>query len=187
MNAWAGSRRRRISFQSAHGWAYPQLPAFPAPSPSRYTPNTWLLMAVKPWRDRLESDRASLKWNSCWLGLLTLIKYESTGQTFPSWDHILNLMFLKSSVLSVTLMSTFSQNIENIKVVLHERELWKKFHEAGTEMIITKAGRSVTAKSRPKRTATWIFDPKKTKCWLHRYLKSNFYKITNNCVVLSFL
>lgn len=35
------------------------------------------------------------------------------------------------------------QNIENIKVVLHERELWKKFHEAGTEMIITKAGRSV--------------------------------------------
>lgn len=35
------------------------------------------------------------------------------------------------------------QNIENIKVVLHERELWKKFHEAGTEMIITKAGRLV--------------------------------------------
>ncbi|AWO98449.1 putative T-box transcription factor TBX2 [Scophthalmus maximus] len=34
-----------------------------------------------------------------------------------------------------------SQNIENIKVVLHERDLWKKFHEAGTEMIITKAGR----------------------------------------------
>ncbi|KAL7831902.1 hypothetical protein AOLI_G00294500 [Acnodon oligacanthus] len=33
------------------------------------------------------------------------------------------------------------QSIENIKVVLHERELWKKFHEAGTEMIITKAGR----------------------------------------------
>lgn len=25
---------------------------------------------------------------------------------------------------------------------LHEKELWKKFHEAGTEMIITKAGRS---------------------------------------------
>ncbi|XP_066551824.1 T-box transcription factor TBX4 [Amia ocellicauda] len=33
------------------------------------------------------------------------------------------------------------QNIENIKVYLHERELWKKFHEVGTEMIITKAGR----------------------------------------------
>uniref|UniRef100_A0A452VB43 T-box transcription factor 4 n=1 Tax=Ursus maritimus TaxID=29073 RepID=A0A452VB43_URSMA len=31
--------------------------------------------------------------------------------------------------------------IENIKVGLHEKELWKKFHEAGTEMIITKAGR----------------------------------------------
>ena len=25
---------------------------------------------------------------------------------------------------------------------LHEKELWKKFHEAGTEMSITKAGRS---------------------------------------------
>ncbi|XP_038615554.1 T-box transcription factor TBX4 isoform X1 [Tachyglossus aculeatus] len=33
------------------------------------------------------------------------------------------------------------QTIENIKVSLHEKELWKKFHEAGTEMIITKAGR----------------------------------------------
>ncbi|XP_074077049.1 T-box transcription factor TBX4-like [Macrotis lagotis] len=33
------------------------------------------------------------------------------------------------------------QTIENIKVTLHEKELWKKFHEAGTEMIITKAGR----------------------------------------------
>ncbi|XP_046279234.1 T-box transcription factor TBX4 isoform X1 [Marmota monax] len=33
------------------------------------------------------------------------------------------------------------QTIENIKVGLHEKELWKKFHEAGTEMIITKAGR----------------------------------------------
>ena len=46
-------------------------------------------------------------------------------------------------VLSVTVMSALFQNIENIKVVLHERELWKKFHEAGTEMIITKAGRLV--------------------------------------------
>lgn len=41
-----------------------------------------------------------------------------------------------------------SQNIENIKVVLHERELWKKFHEAGTEMIITKAGRLVKQRTR---------------------------------------
>lgn len=37
------------------------------------------------------------------------------------------------------------QTIENIKVGLHEKELWKKFHEAGTEMIITKAGRSALA------------------------------------------
>ncbi|NWZ37334.1 TBX5 factor, partial [Brachypodius atriceps] len=33
------------------------------------------------------------------------------------------------------------QGMEGIKVFLHERELWLKFHEVGTEMIITKAGR----------------------------------------------
>ncbi|XP_072352596.1 T-box transcription factor TBX5-A isoform X1 [Scyliorhinus torazame] len=33
------------------------------------------------------------------------------------------------------------QGMEGIKVYLHERELWLKFHEVGTEMIITKAGR----------------------------------------------
>ncbi|KAM9793807.1 T-box transcription factor TBX5-A isoform 1-T5 [Syngnathus typhle] len=33
------------------------------------------------------------------------------------------------------------QGMEGIKVYLHERELWVKFHEVGTEMIITKAGR----------------------------------------------
>ncbi|XP_043967925.1 T-box transcription factor TBX5-like isoform X2 [Gambusia affinis] len=31
--------------------------------------------------------------------------------------------------------------MEGIKVVLHDRELWTKFDEVGTEMIITKAGR----------------------------------------------
>ncbi|NXN21945.1 TBX5 factor, partial [Nycticryphes semicollaris] len=37
------------------------------------------------------------------------------------------------------------QGMEGIKVFLHERELWLKFHEVGTEMIITKAGsRSLT-------------------------------------------
>lgn len=40
-------------------------------------------------------------------------------------------------------LSLCFQTIENIKVYLHEKELWKKFHEAGTEMIITKAGRLV--------------------------------------------
>ncbi|XP_060902055.1 T-box transcription factor TBX4 [Labrus mixtus] len=46
-----------------------------------------------------------------------------------------------STAPSIPTSSEPDQNIENIKVVLHERELWKKFHEAGTEMIITKAGR----------------------------------------------
>ncbi|TNN43255.1 T-box transcription factor TBX5-A [Liparis tanakae] len=31
--------------------------------------------------------------------------------------------------------------MEGIKVFLHDRELWTKFDEVGTEMIITKAGR----------------------------------------------
>ncbi|KAM9392046.1 T-box transcription factor TBX5-like [Pholidichthys leucotaenia] len=33
------------------------------------------------------------------------------------------------------------QGLEGIKVFLHDRELWTKFDEVGTEMIITKAGR----------------------------------------------
>lgn len=41
-----------------------------------------------------------------------------------------------------TLRSFFIlKGMEGIKVYLHERELWSKFHEVGTEMIITKAGR----------------------------------------------
>ncbi|NXG56989.1 TBX4 factor, partial [Hemiprocne comata] len=46
-----------------------------------------------------------------------------------------------SSPLSSPQLPDPEQTIENIKVYLHEKELWKKFHEAGTEMIITKAGR----------------------------------------------
>ncbi|KAK5910157.1 hypothetical protein CesoFtcFv8_004018 [Champsocephalus esox] len=38
--------------------------------------------------------------------------------------------------------TTTEQNgMEGIKVFLHDRELWTKFDEVGTEMIITKAGR----------------------------------------------
>lgn len=35
------------------------------------------------------------------------------------------------------------ENIENIKVTLEGKELWDRFNELGTEMIITKAGRWV--------------------------------------------
>ncbi|MGH0147717.1 UNVERIFIED_CONTAM: hypothetical protein FKN15_017524 [Acipenser sinensis] len=35
------------------------------------------------------------------------------------------------------------QGMEGIKVYLHERELWVKFDDVGTEMIITKAGRTL--------------------------------------------
>lgn len=55
--------------------------------------------------------------------------------------YFLDNLFLVGLERSVTAIADLFQNIENIKVVLHERELWKKFHEAGTEMIITKAGR----------------------------------------------
>ncbi|XP_061103974.1 T-box transcription factor TBX4 [Conger conger] len=49
------------------------------------------------------------------------------------------------------------QNIKNIKVFLQERDLWKKFHEAGTEMIITKAGRRLFPSYKVKLTG---MDPK---------------------------
>ncbi|KAJ8358970.1 hypothetical protein SKAU_G00154950 [Synaphobranchus kaupii] len=44
------------------------------------------------------------------------------------------------------------QNMDNIKVFLQERELWRKFHEAGTEMIITKAGRRMFPSCKVKVT-----------------------------------
>ncbi|XP_055017632.1 T-box transcription factor TBX5 [Boleophthalmus pectinirostris] len=37
--------------------------------------------------------------------------------------------------------TTNQQGMEGIKVFLHDRDLWTKFDEVGTEMIITKAGR----------------------------------------------
>ncbi|KAK7934071.1 hypothetical protein WMY93_004967 [Mugilogobius chulae] len=37
--------------------------------------------------------------------------------------------------------TTNQQGMEEIKVFLHDRDLWTKFDEVGTEMIITKAGR----------------------------------------------
>ncbi|CAL8282270.1 unnamed protein product [Gadus morhua 'NCC'] len=47
-----------------------------------------------------------------------------------------------SSTKSASSQTTYiQQGMEGIKVFLHERELWSKFHEVGTEMIITKAGR----------------------------------------------
>ena len=38
-------------------------------------------------------------------------------------------------------LSGSSLPAKDIKVTLEGRELWQKFHEIGTEMIITKAGR----------------------------------------------
>lgn len=57
-----------------------------------------------------------------------------------------------SAAPSIPSSSDPDQNIENIKVALHERELWKKFHEAGTEMIITKAGRRMFPSYKVKMT-----------------------------------
>lgn len=35
----------------------------------------------------------------------------------------------------------FPQSMEGIKIDLHEKDLWTRFHAVTTEMIITKAGR----------------------------------------------
>ncbi|XP_010718860.1 T-box transcription factor TBX5-like [Meleagris gallopavo] len=48
------------------------------------------------------------------------------------------------------------QGMEGIKVFLHERELWLKFHEVGTEMIITKAGRENFAQIRTLSFSTRV-------------------------------
>lgn len=62
------------------------------------------------------------------LGLLWRLKRGSPGSGF--W-----------ALHSHTYLLISLQGMEGIKVFLHERELWLKFHEVGTEMIITKAGR----------------------------------------------
>ena len=45
----------------------------------------------------------------------------------------------------ITQYSNTSESLapNGIKVTLHGRDLWSKFHKSTTEMIITKAGRSV--------------------------------------------
>ncbi|KAI4879420.1 hypothetical protein NFI96_019504 [Prochilodus magdalenae] len=43
--------------------------------------------------------------------------------------------------ISLSIDVSLSQGLEGVKVHLHERELWRKFHDVTTEMIITKAGR----------------------------------------------
>lgn len=45
------------------------------------------------------------------------------------------------SSLGVSTVYVSLQGMEGIKVFLHDRELWTRFDEVGTEMIITKAGR----------------------------------------------
>uniref|UniRef100_A0A8C6VMI5 T-box transcription factor 4 n=1 Tax=Naja naja TaxID=35670 RepID=A0A8C6VMI5_NAJNA len=61
---------------------------------------------------------------------------ETTGAS-----PVLGVAGVSNTPLNSPQVPDAEQTIENIKVYLHEKELWKKFHEAGTEMIITKAGR----------------------------------------------
>ena len=58
------------------------------------------------------------------------------GQAIKSYVHGNN---------KITLYSNTAESVapNGIKVTLHGRDLWAKFHKSTTEMIITKAGRSV--------------------------------------------
>lgn len=58
------------------------------------------------------------------------------GQAIKSYSHAGN---------KITLYSNTAESLgpNGIKVTLHGRDLWAKFHKSTTEMIITKAGRSV--------------------------------------------
>ena len=56
------------------------------------------------------------------------------GQAIKSYMHGSN---------KITLYSNTGESLDSngIKVTLHGRDLWAKFHKSTTEMIITKAGR----------------------------------------------
>ncbi|XP_034024773.1 T-box transcription factor TBX4 [Thalassophryne amazonica] len=77
-------------------------------------------------------EKASATTDEC----VTRVQPGAEGNLLPDQPRL-----ELSTTPSIPSNSKPEQNIENIKVVLHERELWKKFSEAGTEMIITKAGR----------------------------------------------
>ncbi|XP_077093608.1 T-box transcription factor TBX5-A isoform X2 [Siphateles boraxobius] len=75
------------------------------------------------------------------------------------------------------------QGMEGIKVYLHERELWAKFHEVGTEMIITKAGRSVTGKAEPAMPGRLYVHPDSPATgahWMRQLVSFQKLKLTNN-------
>ncbi|XP_029475142.1 T-box transcription factor TBX5 isoform X3 [Rhinatrema bivittatum] len=75
------------------------------------------------------------------------------------------------------------QGMEGIKVFLHERELWLKFHEVGTEMIITKAGRSVTGKAEPAMPGRLYVHPDSPATgahWMRQLVSFQKLKLTNN-------
>jgi len=65
----------------------------------------------------------------------------------------------KRHVLTSTPGSTATTRVDqrpdkNIKVTLDNRDLWRKFHSLGTEMIITKSGRFVALSAVRHRSAT---------------------------------
>ncbi|XP_037534343.1 T-box transcription factor TBX4 [Nematolebias whitei] len=65
------------------------------------------------------------------------IQVQTSGETDVPEQPPLGL----STAAGMPSSSRPEQNTETLKVALHEKELWQKFHEADTEMIITKAGR----------------------------------------------
>lgn len=50
---------------------------------------------------------------------------------------------LENNEVSTTSSPTLSKELENVHCRLETKDLWDKFHELGTEMIITKTGRYV--------------------------------------------
>ncbi|XP_016137368.1 T-box transcription factor TBX5-like isoform X2 [Sinocyclocheilus grahami] len=75
------------------------------------------------------------------------------------------------------------QSMEGIKVYLHERDLWAKFHDVTTEMIITKAGRSISGKAEPAipgRLYVHPDSPASGAHWMRQLVSFQKLKLTNN-------
>ena len=47
----------------------------------------------------------------------------------------------ESKMASCSTQQMKKEQDSNVRVALHNKEMWDKFHAVGTEMIITKAGR----------------------------------------------
>ncbi|XP_015766997.1 PREDICTED: T-box transcription factor TBX20-like [Acropora digitifera] len=84
---------------------------------------------------------------------------------------------------SPTASPEFLQDLEGVTATLESRELWDRFNELGTEMIITKSGRSCVVAA---RLSLLITEDLKSAMKNASYAKNFYFSLQKNGLQLSF-